>query len=346
MIEINSYRTEDSYFAARNGHRGFESRFDKVFMPRDFQKIFILKGGPGTGKSTLMRGLVSFANSTGLPCEAVLCSSDTSSLDGVIVRNGKRRVAVIDGTAPHATDPKYPGAVEEIVDLGEGFDISRLESQRDEILRLTTDKSAAYSAAYRALGEAGDEFNTIWSELRDSDLYSEADEIANELAAGESEVKNTLLNNEIIYSAFGKSGYFRLPLTGGIPCVNFVGHPLVCALSASLMLRALRSKNAVVRIARSALDDRLIDRIYTAERVYTFCEGDDGAVDLGDLSLPERARCDYEKYTKLLSGAKEHFADASRCHFALEGIYRECVDFTHNDRVFEHLRDRITDYLA
>ena len=346
MIEITGFHTEDTYFAARNGHGGFASHFDRVFAPRDYRKIFILKGGPGTGKSTLMRGLVSFANKKGMPCEAILCSSDVSSLDGVIIKIDEGRVAVIDGTAPHATDPKYPGAIEEIVDLGEGFNISRLEAVRGDIISHASEKSAAYSAAYSSLRLAGDEFDEIWRQLHESEIYIEADEIANNLAEGEEKTDKRRASGEILYSAFGKNGYYRLPITGGMHCVKIGGHPLVCGLLGSLLLRALRARGAVIRIARSALDDRLIDRLYTPERVYAFGEDGECDIDLSDLSLPDRAVCDYERYTGLLKDAAEHFEDASRNHFALEGIYRECVDFSHNDRVFERLCDRITGYLT
>ena len=43
------------FFAAANTEEGFYSIFESVFPPSALDKIFIIKGGPGTGKSTLMR---------------------------------------------------------------------------------------------------------------------------------------------------------------------------------------------------------------------------------------------------------------------------------------------------
>ena len=103
------------YFAAANGYDGFISYFDKVFDPRDFTKIYILKGGPGTGKSSLMRKILTIAEGHGAICEAILCSSDKDSLDGIICKNGDKQIAVIDGTAPHERDTVLPGAVDELI---------------------------------------------------------------------------------------------------------------------------------------------------------------------------------------------------------------------------------------
>ena len=140
MINYENYSPNLSFFAASNGYCGFTSLFDQIFNPIEFKRIFILKGGPGTGKSTLMKGIIKFANRIGIYSEAVYCSSDTNSLDGVILIDNEEKVAVIDGTAPHATDPKYPGAIDEIINLGEGFNEDYLTSRKKEIVFLNIDK--------------------------------------------------------------------------------------------------------------------------------------------------------------------------------------------------------------
>ena len=45
------------FFAAANSFNGFVSYFDCIFDSKDFSKIYVLKGGPGTGKSSLMRSV-------------------------------------------------------------------------------------------------------------------------------------------------------------------------------------------------------------------------------------------------------------------------------------------------
>ena len=46
---------QKEYFAAVNSSRGFISFFDNIFAGRD--RLYIIKGGPGTGKSTLCERL-------------------------------------------------------------------------------------------------------------------------------------------------------------------------------------------------------------------------------------------------------------------------------------------------
>ena len=56
------------------------------------------------------------------------CSSDPDSLDGIVLK--KRRIALLDGTAPHVVDPQNPGAVDEILNLGEYWVSDEIRAQR------------------------------------------------------------------------------------------------------------------------------------------------------------------------------------------------------------------------
>lgn len=143
-----------SYFAAANTENGFVSLFDKIFSPLYLAHLYIIKGGPGTGKSTFMHGIAAAAEQRGLDVEYYYCSADTGSLDGIKIP--LLGVAVIDGTAPHTVDPKYPGACETIINLGEYFDTPRLKDNKEDIVALTDRCSAFYAAAKRFLHAAGE----------------------------------------------------------------------------------------------------------------------------------------------------------------------------------------------
>ena len=56
---------EEKYFAASNSGRGFVSYFDSVFSPSRFEKVYIIKGGPGTGKSYFMKSAANAAEKAG-----------------------------------------------------------------------------------------------------------------------------------------------------------------------------------------------------------------------------------------------------------------------------------------
>ena len=106
----------NKYYASVISDDGFESHFRDVFSPDKLERLFIIKGASGTGKSTLMRKAAHAAQKNGFAVDYILCSSDPLSLDGIIVDG---RIGVVDGTAPHTMDTVCAGAFDELVDLGE-----------------------------------------------------------------------------------------------------------------------------------------------------------------------------------------------------------------------------------
>lgn len=142
----------NTFFASQNTCGGFVSRFESIFYEDRLDRLYIIKGGPGTGKNRLLRMIADKWNDDpGL--EVFLCSSDPDSLDGVL--SPKRGAAVIDGTAPHAADTRYPGAVSRFIDLGAFWDERTLRSNRSLITELSKKKSLRYSRAYALLRAAG-----------------------------------------------------------------------------------------------------------------------------------------------------------------------------------------------
>ncbi len=156
-----------NYFAAANTAEGFVGWFDDIFNPRSLDYIYIIKGGSGTGKSTLMKKVAVKAVESGAECEYFYCSSDPTSLDGIIMTmpSGKR-LAMLDGTAPHTRDPKYPGATEEIVNLGEYWCDDILKGQKKEIFSLSDKKSALFRGAYEDFKAAAVIYGMQLSESR------------------------------------------------------------------------------------------------------------------------------------------------------------------------------------
>jgi hypothetical protein len=137
-------------YPGSNTWKGFYSFYDSVLSGLD--KVFVLKGGPGTGKSTLAKRIGLIMSDRGYDVELLCCSSDNNSLDGVIIPLIK--VGVVDGTAPHVIDPKYPGVVEEIINLGEFWDSAKLEAAKEEIIHICDKKTSCYFQAYKHLEQA------------------------------------------------------------------------------------------------------------------------------------------------------------------------------------------------
>lgn len=141
------------YFLAANSCDGFVSYFDTCYDPKDGWKTCIIKGGPGTGKSSFMKKIAKRAEEEGYSVHRCPCSSDPDSLDAVVIP--KLKVSVLDGTAPHVIDPKYPGAVENILNFGDFWNKEKLVAKRNEIIKLTDKNKALHKTASAFLKSAG-----------------------------------------------------------------------------------------------------------------------------------------------------------------------------------------------
>jgi len=138
-------------FPGGNTSKGFFSYYDNI-VEKNANRIFILKGGPGTGKSSLMKSIAKDMLERGFDVEFHHCSSDNNSIDGIVIP--ELNVAMIDGTAPHIVDPKNPGAVDEIIHLGDFWNTEALEENKDRILYYIENNSKFYKRAYKYLPAA------------------------------------------------------------------------------------------------------------------------------------------------------------------------------------------------
>ena len=152
------------FFPGGNTSLGFFSYYDYIIAP-DATRIFIIKGGPGVGKSSFMKAIANELNEQGFDIELHHCSSDPDSLDGLVFP--QIGVAMIDGTSPHVVDPHNPGAVDEILHLGDYWDEEGIRQGKQEILALNQEVGRLFRRAYRYLKAARaihDDQKAIYSE--------------------------------------------------------------------------------------------------------------------------------------------------------------------------------------
>ena len=142
-----------SSFMGANSPIGFCSFFEEIYNPYENYHPYIIKGGPGTGKSTIMKKVAKRAEEKGYETELIYCSSDPESLDGIIVKD--IRLCVIYGTSPHTLEPKFPGAVENIINTGDFWDKKKLSEKSDVIRSLTLETSMHHFRSARYLNAAG-----------------------------------------------------------------------------------------------------------------------------------------------------------------------------------------------
>lgn len=332
-MEINCKIPRGSYFAAANGYEGFKSYFNKVFAPKDYKRLYVLKGGPGTGKSSFMKRIREHFLSRSFGCDSIYCSSDSASLDGVIIYGKTEKVGILDGTAPHEVDTRIPGAVDEIINLGAAWDKSGLSARKKDIEMLGAEKKKRYENAYffmRAAGAFHGKINACDQCGFVPDSYS--DEITK---YSKMLTKNSgRICEQYLLSCFSKDGYSSA-FAYDFQCENkasVYGEHGADFIYFDALLRALRERGSSAVRFPSPLSDALTDAVFIPESD-TLIFADRAKKKDADILLSESGCSDSfldfcaDENELLLRKAKEEFAAASHYHFALEGIYTPLMNF-------------------
>lgn len=144
--------TPVTFFLGANSPSGFYSLYDQLLDPNEARRIFLLKGGAGCGKSSLMRHVAEALAGAGERVEYIRCSGDPDSLDAVIFHD--LRAAIVDATAPHVREAALPGVVESYINLDRFYDHAALVEKREDIQARTTGYKGKYKRAYRCLTAA------------------------------------------------------------------------------------------------------------------------------------------------------------------------------------------------
>ncbi|MBU5438345.1 hypothetical protein KQI42_10010 [Tissierella sp. MSJ-40] len=132
-------------FPGGNTANGFYSFHDNI-MGLDREKLYILKGMPGGGKSSLMKEIGERMLKEGFTIEYHHCPSDPESVDGIVIKELK--IGIVDGTFPHVIDPTYPGLTDKLVDLGQFIDSNILENYKKDIFEAKRNNKFAYRKAF------------------------------------------------------------------------------------------------------------------------------------------------------------------------------------------------------
>ena len=139
----------ESYFLGANTKAGFFSLYGD--FPPEGAYLHILKGGPGSGKSSLLKAIAKAAKARGLAVEQVLCSGDPDSLDGIYIPALGQAWA--DGTAPHVLEPRLLGVTGDYLDLSRYLLLPFSEAEKQELLSLQAQNRDCYGLAYQALAD-------------------------------------------------------------------------------------------------------------------------------------------------------------------------------------------------
>jgi hypothetical protein len=171
--KIDMAGIERHMYPGNNTPEGFFSYYQYILGQNEADKIICIKGGPGVGKSTFMRKIGEAMLKEGHDVDFMHCSSDNSSLDGIVMRD--KKIAMIDGTAPHVVDPVNPGAVDSIIHLGDYWDEEGIRKNREALIKNNERVRTIFGRAYNYLAAAGkmyDNLSSIYeSAIKHEELY-------------------------------------------------------------------------------------------------------------------------------------------------------------------------------
>ncbi len=334
------------YFAASNTEAGFVSYFAENFRKRA-DRSYIIKGGPGTGKSRLMREMGEAWESAGGDVEYYYCSSDPASLDGLFVVANGEKIAVMDGTAPHSEDVVNAGIVDNIIDLGRFWDARILRQRRREIEVFGAEKKRAYTAAYRALTSYG-------AAVRAADSLAESciDKAAIEDEAAKIALnlkKEKMLRSPI--SAVGMRGYvsfesFRESAGLTLSVSDCRGYGLSYLYFDSLISAVGSCRVAPHPILTGRYSGLLAGGVAVVEATLT--DRGDKVIDISDfvdrsLYMPIKERVERLRLAAdtMLAEAMDSFKEAGAAHMKIEEIFATAMDFAEKEAYSGYLCSKI-----
>lgn len=348
------------YFLGANSCEGFVSHFSDCYSAPDGWHSFIIKGGAGTGKSSFMKYIAARAMDKNIPIEFCICSSDPDSLDGIILPTLK--TVLLDGTAPHVVEPRYPAVCEEIINLGAFWDREKIAPFTDKVIALTDLNKSLHRAAAKYLSATG---QLMLDNLRIARLATDKEKTLDF-------AKRTA--KKFIRKPTGKTGKEWIRFIGGITPKGVVCHTNTLLQSENLFIindrygavanvivrefreRALEMGYEIITLKNPFLPSELVDHIIIPELSLSVVTENDFVkfesaerriharrfTDMSVLST-SRARLVFNRRLskELLQGGCRTIARAKSVHDELESFYIKAMDFSSVALFAKEIENRI-----
>ncbi len=346
------YTEKPTYFAGANRAEGFVGGYDTIADERKLERVYVIKGGAGTGKSTLMRHLAYEGEKAGYGVVRYLCGSDPQSLDCVVLDG---RIGILDGTAPHNRDMTFPGATSSLIDLSRFWNEERLRQRKGVIAIGATEKARAYRSAYRYFGAAEqiEKEKRAYSEnvfLREKAMAA-VDRLVKGWEKGKKWKRGRGNVTLVETSALTMKGAFRL-INGGEGTQKYsVTESYGCeSLFMELLTEALLAAGHDIVLARLPVP-YVIESVYVpAGRILVTVgkEAEGKSINMARFFRREE-RGEFRLATKLqlscLNEGLRYLSKAAVQHFELEKEYAAAMDFEALNRYEIALREEILSQL-
>lgn len=344
------------FFLGSNTRRGFIPLFDEIRRPADGRRLYLLKGGPGSGKSTLMRRVAKALENEGHSIEYIQCASDPHSLDAVLDHTSG--ISLADGTAPHILDPEYPGAYDVIINMGDIWNQDMLTESREDIIRLSSIIGKCHSMAAACITSAYALLNNRM-ELAEPYVHKEVIKEAYYRIIHELEGSPDGIEKKRLLSAVsvGKVEFFHDTIYALCSRVYSVRDDYGAASAMLLdMLHdyaLLKGLDVITCYCSIRIPDKIDHLIFpsaglavTTSNTFHSCPADELIPETElihpiEYNIASRLQSHLSMAEKLIDTACSHVAAAKALHDDLEAYYVRAMNFSLVDRIYDRLMQEI-----
>lgn len=337
------------YFAGGNTAEGFFTCFTDIVPEPEQKRMFYIKGGPGVGKSSLMKRMGAAFEEAGQQVEYFHCSSDPDSLDGVSVP--ALGLGMMDGTSPHVYDPVIPGARDTLLSLGDFLDEGALRGHMAEIRGLMEEISGRFVRCYQYLGGAA---RVRAAARRGGESPAAVTKLVNDLTDNYLPLRGGRGKSRSLFaSAFTPKGFVSHSNT--LPSKTLVSIETPFGQDADGLLRAIQeralSRGLSVVALRDPLEPKLLAHLsIPAHSILFTTDPVPGATETipADVLFALKDGADKEQsfdrnaYELLIQRAFEQLKAAKALHDDLEVFYVSNMDFLKWEKLLNHLREEFS----
>lgn len=357
------------YYPGGNTPDGYLSFFDKVISWAEARNIILIKGGPGVGKSTFLKKIARELLKRDTDLEFLHCSADNGSIDGLLIP--AYGIALLDGTAPHMMDPKYPGCIDEIINLGRYWNEDGIRQNKDRILAIHDEIQSCYKRAYNYLKMAqivhGDLKQVYQKAVNEKLLNNTIDEVLNETFKEVNKRNKTSRQRHMFASAITHDGpvnYLDSLFWNVQKRFIITGFP---GSGKSLLMKAV-ADNAILKgydvdIFHCPMEPSKIEHILIKDlnigfitsvkpHTTTKVKENDELIDLNSLlnlskikETEEIINYDDSIFWDLFNRSVKYLANVKKLHDELERFYIANMNFEEIDKMRERVLSRVLKFM-
>ncbi len=350
------------FFAGVSSADGYCSHLGEIYKPDGAWRAYIIKGGAGMGKSTMMKRVARALSAAGIAAWHAPCPSDPDSVDAVVFPEIK--ACLMDATAPHTVNPVYPEVCEITVNLGDCCDHAKIAGYADEIISVSKQSSLLYSRASRYIAAASSLLADSYRVAADATDMRRAAEYGAHIAARLMPQSTGQAAESIRFlSAVTPKGHIFLADTLTSMCERLVViedeyGAVSRAIMSAVRMTALRLGYSIICCMCPFAPNEKPEHIivpelklgFTTQNQYLKTSSEERRIHARRfMSAPliskhrERLSFNRRAVRELISGIAATVAEAKALHDGIEGCYIDCMDF---DAVEQRTNTVIADLLS